>query len=212
MKTALLKTLRLVRATALGLGLAVMVAVTLGAVTTALAAAPGDPLRLGKVNAVNKWTKLVGASPAPRLILDNNGTGPALRLLVEPGKPPMQVNSGKKVPRLNADRVDGKDAGEIGVNGHEVVTSEADNELSSGTLLSLTRVQVFCPEGKQALGGGAEIIGNTFNDFDANVALIENRPLGSTGWRAVADDMDRPDSQTGDEYALKVYAICATAP
>lgn len=43
-------------------------------------------------------------------------------------------------------------------------------------------------------------------------AVVANRegPYRSSDWRAT-DDMDRPDSTTGDAYTLKVYAICATA-
>jgi hypothetical protein len=44
------------------MGFAVMLAVVLGVGTTALAAVPGDPFKLGKANAVNALTSL----PAPR--------------------------------------------------------------------------------------------------------------------------------------------------
>ncbi len=103
------RALRISRSLALVIGAVVISAVVLGAATTALAAAPGDPLRLGKVNAVNNFTKLVGKAPSPRLVVDNNGSGTALSLQVGPGKPPMQVNSSKKVARLNADRLDNLD-------------------------------------------------------------------------------------------------------
>lgn len=103
----LYKALRVSRGLALATGAVVICAVVLGAATTALAAAPGDPFRLGQINSINKFTKLVGAGNAPRLVIDNNGSGTALSLQVQPGKPPMQVNSARKVPRLNADRLDG---------------------------------------------------------------------------------------------------------
>ena len=50
---------------ALVIGAVVISAVVLGVATVALAAAPGDPFRLGQVNAINKVTKLVGKSRAP---------------------------------------------------------------------------------------------------------------------------------------------------
>jgi hypothetical protein len=45
----------------------------------------------------------------------------AVELRVEPGKVPMDVDSGTKVANLNADEVDGEGANEIGVNGWERV-------------------------------------------------------------------------------------------
>lgn len=48
------KLLRVGRATALALGVGVMLALVLGATTLAVAAVPGDPFRLGQVNSINK--------------------------------------------------------------------------------------------------------------------------------------------------------------
>jgi len=90
------------RATIFTVGLAVVLAVVLGVTTTALAAVPGDPFKLGKVNVVNKVTTLV-----------KRGPGPALSLKVRAGQPPLAVNSNGKVARLNADRLDGKDSTEF---------------------------------------------------------------------------------------------------
>lgn len=137
MRSVFERTLRIGKAAALVVGLAVILAVMLGVATTALAAAPGAPfVKLGKVNSIDEFTKLVGASPAPRLILDNNGSGVALQLLVEPGKPPMQVNSTARVPRLNADKVDGKDAsqlqGQQGPQGEQGETGPQGPEGSKG--------------------------------------------------------------------------------
>lgn len=105
------KALRVSRWLALATGAVVICAVVLGAATVALAAAPGDPFRLGKGNVINKVTKLVGKASSPRLVIDNNGNGVALSLQVKPGRPPMQVNSTRKVARLNADRLDNLDQG-----------------------------------------------------------------------------------------------------
>lgn len=59
-KKTLHKALRISRGLALATGAVVTSALVLGAATTALAAAPGDPFRLGQVNVINKVTKLVG--------------------------------------------------------------------------------------------------------------------------------------------------------
>jgi hypothetical protein len=87
------------KATVFAVGLAVVLAVILGVATAAMAAAPGDPFRLGKSNVVNKVSTLV-----------KRGAGPALSLKVRGGQPPLAVNSGGRVKNLNADRVDGKDS------------------------------------------------------------------------------------------------------
>lgn len=145
------KALRISRGLALATGALVICTVVLGAATTALAAAPGDPFRLGQINSINKFTKLVGAGPAPRLILDNNGSGVALRLLVEPGKPPLQVNSARKVARLNADKVDGKDADAF--LPASIYRKETRTD-GSGSTNETVRVNFYCDAGDTLLSGG----------------------------------------------------------
>jgi hypothetical protein len=95
------------------LGLAMTLALMLGGATTALAAVPGDPFKLGRVNTINALTSLVGSVNNAMIKVDNNSTGTsatALDLQVEPGKAPMMVNSQTKVANLNADTLDGKDS------------------------------------------------------------------------------------------------------
>ena len=119
-----------VRKTALVLGLAMMVVLVLGIASTALAAVPGDPFHLGKVNTINALTSLVGSVDNAMLKVDNNSTGTsatALNLQVEPGKAPMKVNSQTKVANLNADLLDGKDSGEfLGANQKALDAAHAD--------------------------------------------------------------------------------------
>ncbi|HET7270018.1 MAG TPA: hypothetical protein VFI90_02920 [Rubrobacter sp.] len=129
-KVKLSGVLRAVRKTALVLGLAMTLALVLGITSTALAAVPGDPFHLGKVNAINALTSLVGSVNNAMLKVDNNSTGTsatALDLQVEPGKAPMKVNSQTKVANLNADRLDGKDSGEfLGANQKALDAAHAD--------------------------------------------------------------------------------------
>jgi hypothetical protein len=98
-------------------GLALVLALVLGVATMALAAVPGDPFKLGRINAVNAMTQLVGTTDSVMLKVDNNGTGSALGLEVEQGEPPMRVNSAKKVPNLNSDKLDGIDAARLAGTG-----------------------------------------------------------------------------------------------
>jgi hypothetical protein len=108
------KVLWLGRGTATAMGIAVMLALVLGAATTALAAVPGDPFKLGRQNTIDALSRMVGTVNDAMLRIDNDSAGAsatALELRVEPGQPPMKVDSSTKVTALNADQVDGKSAG-----------------------------------------------------------------------------------------------------
>jgi hypothetical protein len=116
LKVNLSVALRAIRMATLLVGLAVTLALVLGIATAALAAVPGDPFKLGRINTINALTGLVGSVNSEMLKIDNNSTGTAataLNLQVEPGKAPMKVNSDAKVTNLNADRLDGKDPAEF---------------------------------------------------------------------------------------------------
>jgi hypothetical protein len=112
-KTIFSRIVWLARGTSMGLGLVVMLALVFGVATMALAAAPGDPFKLGKTNTINKITSLVGSASTALLKVDNNGTGPALDLQVEPNTAPMNVDSSTVVDNLNADKLDGLDADQV---------------------------------------------------------------------------------------------------
>ena len=127
-KRVLGKAMRVGRAATYCVGLAVMLAMVLGVATAGLAAVPGDPLNLGKGNRINKLTTLAGATANAMFRIDNNGTGPALDLQVEPGKAPLTVNSDARVDNLNADKLDGVSAeGFLAANGKAASAASADN-------------------------------------------------------------------------------------
>lgn len=72
----------------------------------AVAAQVGDALRLGQSNAVNANTQLRG-NTAANLVIKNTGSGIPLSLVTgKNGRAPLKVDSGKRVARLNADRLD----------------------------------------------------------------------------------------------------------
>jgi hypothetical protein len=81
------------RAATFCVGLAVVLAVTLGVAATALAAVPGDPFKLGRLNAVDRLTTLTGSVAGPSLRVENNGGGPALALKASAGGPPLTVGA-----------------------------------------------------------------------------------------------------------------------
>ena len=124
------------RATTFCVGLAVVLALVLGAGTTALAAVPGDPFKLGRLNTVDRATALVGRVTGPLFRVDNNGGGPALALEANTGAPPLTVNaSAGKAPNLDADRLDGKDASAfLPADGKARDALRADSAGDAGTL------------------------------------------------------------------------------
>lgn len=200
MTTILHKTFRIARGTALVLGLAVMLALALGVATAALAAVPGDPFQLGQVNAINALTQLVGEKSGPMLRIDNNGTGYALQLLVEPGRAPLVVgvDAGKAV-NLNADELDGKDSAAY-FTGATYRKETSNMNPAGGTAQSYA--QCDGPEDR-ALGGG-------FRDVAPGTTVTASRPFVAPeavieGWEV------RWQNETiGDEIFLEV--VCADFP
>jgi hypothetical protein len=94
--------------------LVTMLALTAVSSPTALAANPGDPLRLGEENSITgATTSLVGNSNPTLEIVNRSPTGgsPALRLEVNPKVSPLVVNdtAGKAI-NLDADKLDGRDS------------------------------------------------------------------------------------------------------
>lgn len=112
------------RVTVFTVGLTVTLAVMFGVATVAVAAAPGDPFRLGRANTIDKLSVL-------RVI--NRGEGTALELFVKPGNP---VNSGVKVNNLNADRLDGQDSSAFLESGGKAADADKldGRELSTGRI------------------------------------------------------------------------------
>src|SRR3712207_3654073 len=95
LRTVASKAMRVGKAAVFTVGLAVLLAVALGAANAALAASVGEPFLLGKFNAVDKITRLVGTSTGAMLKVDNDDTtasATALRLEVEPDNAPLSVN------------------------------------------------------------------------------------------------------------------------
>ncbi len=98
-------------------GLALVLALLLGIATMALAAVPGDPFKLGQMNRIDDAvTTLIGSHSGPMMVVDNDSEAQAARALdlrVEPNRAPMRVNSDSRVTNLNADKLDGQEAGDL---------------------------------------------------------------------------------------------------
>lgn len=131
-------------------------------------AATGGALKLGMVNRAGDTTVLQSKS------------GSALSLRSERGAPPLRVNGGAKVPRLNADRLDSLDSSELQRRvtgtcdvGTSIRSIDADGSVvcdGAGPVATYERfasaaasgpagernghAAAFCDEGDRVMGGG----------------------------------------------------------
>jgi hypothetical protein len=144
LKAIFSKVMWLGKATTFLIGLAVMLALVFGVATMALAGTGvGARFDLGKTNTVNAISRLVGSVAGPNLLIDNNSTNSsatALDLQVESGKPPLKVNSEKKVAKLNADKLDDIDSSELAPRGYAQV-SHSGPTLVPGSFKGVIDVQ-----------------------------------------------------------------------
>ena len=132
-------------------GLVLLATLALGLGTTALAAVPGDPLRLGETNRIDALTTLVGTRAGALLQLNNKG-GPALNLVVPANAPPLAVSAGAgKAPNLNADKLDGFEGSALAEpRGYAHVTYEGGIDPSfpakgvNRVTLSETSISLYC--------------------------------------------------------------------
>jgi hypothetical protein len=198
------------RATTFAVGLAVMLALTVGLASTALAGTGvGARFQLGQTNTVNAITKLVGSVAGPSLQVDNNSADPnatALDLQVEGGKAPMKVNSDAQVANLNADKIDGKSASEIGVNGLRYIEKYTAYDSSSPKTAFAE-----CPAGTRAIGSGYFITGGTNNVApyeEANVVVDDVHPYSYGRYVKVTAIEEEPIS---GNWGVTAIATCATA-
>lgn len=188
-------TLRMSRGTATAIGLAVVLAVVFGAGTTALAAVPGDPFKLGRLNGIDAMSTLVGSADGALLRINNNGSGPALDLRVAEGGAPMNVNSTTRVNGLNADQVDGKDSTAF-VPTRTYMVQELGSGEGGGLIGNKT---ALCDRGDTLLGGGFE---SSVDD-----SVIASSPIVSirSGWSVRFQD-------NGLSTVIMATALCADLP
>ena len=215
LRSAASKVMWVGRATVFLVGLSVILALVFGAIST-VSAHTGDKgfFHLGHRNVSGAVSKLVGKVAGPSLFIGNGSEDPrasALRLNVKAGKAPMKVNAAAgKATNLNADKLDGKDATEIGVNGWEEV-----EHASAWNSDYYKVVDAHCPEDKIVVGTGFDVQGawgGTGSNQHTNVV-----PLGvtivrygsSTEYVRVRAIEEEP---TLLPWLVRAIAICAKAP
>ena len=194
-KTILSRIWWLGKGTATMMGVAVLLALTVGFASTALAAVPGDPFKLGRTNTIDNMSTLIGSASDALLRINNNGSGPALDLRVQEGEAPMNVNSTTQVNALNADQVDGKSASDLISEDKIYTTSVFEGGTGEGTDVDLS---ADCDSGDIVLGGGGR------GDFSSDLLRL-SEPIGGDSWRVIAQD-------NGNASFVFARAICADFP
>lgn len=198
------------RTTTFLVGLAVILALVAGVASTALAGTGvGAVFNLGQLNTVDAASKLVGGVAGPSLQIDNNSTGKgatALDLQVEAGRPPMKVNSDARVINFNADEVDGKSVGEIGMNGLERVSAASATNGSDSPKFATAH----CPAGKMVVGSGYDIFGGKSGSHpNETTDVVVDQLLPSSTFLAVEAYEDEP---TSANWHVIAFAMCANTP
>jgi hypothetical protein len=198
------------RATVFLVGLAVILALTVGLASAALAGTGvGATFNLGKTNTVNALSSLVGSVAGPALKVDNNSTSlgaTALRLEVEPGKPPMSVNSTTEVQGLNVDSLDSRNSSEFLQESTDrddflprnIYVNSVQRAVSPGAARSDS---ISCDAGDVAIGGG-------FDEVNVANARVTSSHLqefsGDTSWAVAVENLN---PATTDIYLIS--AVCA---
>lgn len=153
-------------------------------------AANGGSFRLGLFNSATKATVLT------------NSNGTALDLRSKAGTPSLKVNRTTKVPRLNADLIDGR---------HESAFALASGQVGSlwepGFPLDVTNDGVpdnvaaiaTCPRGSKMTGGGG-------GDFTADGTLFLNGPLDNSSWVVVSTAANPTDPNVYEN--VEAYVQC----
>ncbi len=150
LRSAASKVIWVGRATVFMVGLAVILALLFGVVTTAAAHTDVDNklFHLDHNNVATTFTKLTGNLAGPVLRVDNNGSGPALYLGVGADKPPLTVKAGAgTATNLSADKLDGLDSSAFTVE-TEQATQDA-NDCGTTAVAECAPVTVRVPTGKE---------------------------------------------------------------
>jgi hypothetical protein len=198
--------MKLGRATVFAVGLAVILSMVLGVATTALAAMPGDPFKLGRINSIDRLSTLVGTTANAMLRVDNDGTGPALSLQAGANRPPIVVNAAAgKATNLDADELDGQNSSAF--LPAEIYENSASQTISPDSSSGTTAT---CDSGDIAVSGSYAITQTGASLEVTSERRVDDRfdeETGQTnpsGWHVIAENPD-----TSAEGTITGYVNCA---
>ncbi len=187
-RTILSTAFKVGRATALAIGVAVMVALVLGLASAALGA-DGGPFKLGKSNFAQSVTSLI-----------KSGAGPALNLQVDSG-PPLSVNSSDKVTDLNADLIDGQDSTAFLRNNTYFLSIATYGEDGPPNPNGRNLTVLLCDEGDLVLNASYTLVD------DGTIIVESAERLAGRGWR-----LTWLNDATEDQVGLTVRCLDFGAP
>ena len=119
-------------------------------------AATGDLMVAGTKNTARNSTKIISRNSTQ--LINTKAGRPALTLAVQPGAPPMAVNSDAKVTGLNADLLDDLNSDAFSAVGHDhdagvrIVQKSVTGETHGGNLV----IVADCGVGYHVVGGGGD--------------------------------------------------------
>jgi hypothetical protein len=206
------------RTTSAVVGLAILLALAIGAANSALAHTNVDNKLFHldhNNNVTTALTKLTGNLTSQVLKIDNNGTGPALSLEVGNATTPannvapMRVNSNKVVTNFNADQLDGNNSTAFlpsEIYSKSVTQSIPANNFDNGITLYCDRRDVAVSGSYRIAKPGAylQVFGEERVDerFDE-----EQQVLNPSAWHVYVDN---PDAE--NEGSITVFVHCADRP
>jgi hypothetical protein len=172
-------------------GLALVMALVVGAASTAWSATGGNFI-LGKGNVATDITRLAGEAgvDGPMLKLINNNADPndtALGLRVQDGEAPMRVNSDTKVANLNADKVDGLSSEQLtGQTGPAEDSNLLDGKDSTAFLQAYAvsedhRVVAYCYQGMGCYAEPISVQCDDADDYPLEAGRVTNLDPGNHG-------------------------------
>jgi hypothetical protein len=201
------------RVTVLAGGLAVIMTLTTLGTTTALAALPGDPLRLGQLNALDGATTILSGTQANGAMLEIGNSSsdfddPALTLRVQAGRPPLVVSSGAgRATNLDADKLDGKDSSDFasGINGKALDANTLDGLDSTAFNGIANNADKLDGKDSAEFAAGANGIANNANLLDGkDSTAFANGTNGIANNANLLDGKDSTAFWSGKNYVLVV--------
>ncbi|MBA3490898.1 MAG: hypothetical protein H0T55_02315 [Rubrobacteraceae bacterium] len=117
----------------------------------------------------------------------------------------MKVNSGAKVANLNADKLDGMDAGQLqGFHTLRVTSTDVTTLASTGNRNGFGTAS--CQAGEQAISGGVELrsgqLDHIFYSQPGGVPTVDPTTGQITGWKS--------SWFTDVDSLVRIYAVCVS--